>query len=198
MSFPRPDELSSQAEISRNMKRDKNIKKAVLGTGLALSSKIMPFLSEFIDPSLALKGISKISPNLGNFLKNGIKSGLSLESGIDYIKKNISNEESSVKDSRNIVQKYSDQLHQFLDSEIKKGRNPTQAGALAQLNDRFKGVIRKMEEDYQTPFSSILEQSYGMKKQSSETQGIQQPQGMSPAMERLSGLLQEGIKRFGG
>src|ERR1700733_15097114 len=62
---------------------------ATFTAGTALASKIAPFLSEYITPDLALKGISKINPKFGDILKRGIKNGLSLESGLDFLKKNI-------------------------------------------------------------------------------------------------------------
>ena len=79
-------------------------------------------------------------------------------------------------DQKNPIQQHSDELHAFLDNEIKKGRQPLEAGALAQLQPKFKKVIKKLEEDHKTPFSSILQSIYGEGEQQSKAALQPQPE----------------------
>lgn len=156
----RPDEAASLSEIERDKKNKSRfmsgIKTAGALTGAGIVSRLSPFFSQFIPVDLAMKGISKISPKIGDFLKRGQSMGLDLKEGIDFVK-----EKMNPKEIRNIIQQYSPELHQFIDQSIKAGKAPLEAGALAQLQDKFKKVINKISEDHKTDWSSILENVYG-------------------------------------
>jgi hypothetical protein len=166
----RPDEIAAESEIERSRKMDKTLKK---GAKIALASSVAPFLSSYIPTDLAVKGISKLSTKLGDFLKAGISAGLDPKEGLNYIKNQIDTEESSKANmERNIIQQYSPELFEFINSEIQKGRSPLEAGALAQVNSKFKNIIKKMTDDHKTPFSSILQTVFG--------QGVQQGQSGQP------------------
>ena len=180
-NYLRSDEMASNSEIERARVRDKNLKsgvKTAASLGVAaggltgLSSKILPFLSEHIPADLAIKGISKLSPSVGSFLKKGMSKGLNFKDGLDFIKEQIqSSKKEPAKESKNVVQQYSPELHEFMSAEIGKGRSPIEAGAIAQHDKRFSEAIGKMSKDHKTPWSSILQGIYG-----SETQGKGQPQ----------------------
>jgi hypothetical protein len=100
MNTLRPDERSSQSRIEKSHELNKSIKKTgstVLSlaagvTGAGIASKILPFLSEYISADTALKGISQLSPKLGDFLNRGMAQGLSLKDGLEFIKEKISPE----------------------------------------------------------------------------------------------------------
>lgn len=183
----RPDELSSLSEIDKSRQRDDTAKKGVktavgLGTaalGAGVSSKILPFLSEHIPTDLAWKGINKVAPEVGKFLKKGLSYGLDLKTGLDYIKQNIdpSSQQTSQKtpNQRSVIEQYSPELYQFLKSEIEKGRSPIEAGAIAQLQDPFKKIIKKMSDDHKAPFSSILQSVFGGNQEIQSNQNQQQP-----------------------
>ena len=202
----RPDERSSQDRIKRDEDLERNIKRtaltgASLGAGsaaLGLGSKIAPFLSEYIPVDLAVKGISKISPKMGSFLKKGMSQGLNIKDGINFLKDKFSQTEQesqsqNAPDNRNIIQQYSDELHSFLDSEIKKGRDPIEAGALAQLNNKFKKPITALEKDHKTNFSSILQSVYGGGQQAinQPQQSSQQPQQNGNTDQALMAALEK-------
>jgi hypothetical protein len=183
-NYLRPDENAAQSEIERAGKRNemfKNVLKkgTMLGLGgasAALATKITPFLSDLIPTDLAVKGISKISPKFGEFLKKGISMGLDPKEGINYIKDNLLNEkkEANPKENKNIIQKYSPELFQYLTDQIQKGRSPIEAGALAELQNNFKNIIKKMAEDHKAPFSSILQTVFGAGDKSQQQQPMQQ------------------------
>lgn len=189
----RPDERASLAQIEKSKKLDSTLKtgaKTAIGlttaaTGLGISSRILPFLSEYIPADLAMKGISKISPKLGQFLQKGQSMGLDIKEGFDFIKNNLEKsnqtQESSQKppEQQNIISQYSPELLAFLEDHINKGRQPLEAGALAQLDPTFKKIISKMEADHKAPFSSILQTIFGSPQQvapqTAQSQ-MQQPQ----------------------
>ena len=169
----RSDEAANQAEVERDKKFRGNVGKGIataasLGSAVVagpLAARVMPFLNEYIPAALAVKGISKVSPKLGAFLKKGEEMGMNVQGGLDFLKEKIGKGAEPPKENRNVIQQYSPELHQFIDSEIQKGRTAIEAGALAQNDKRFKDVISKLSKDHKSPWSSILETAYGSQTQ---------------------------------
>jgi hypothetical protein len=198
-SSPRSSEKVAESEIANAQKIKRGLKGvAGLGTaavGIGLGSKIMPFLNEYIPTDIALKGISKVSPKFGDFLNRGLAKGLDAKSGLDYIKENLSKKQAP--NERNIIEQYSPELHQFLTGEIQKGRQPLEAGALAETSGKYKKAIQDMVKDHKAPFSSILESVFGSAQQPQQPQqqapqqGQQQPEnGDQALMAALQKILQ--------
>lgn len=199
----RSDEEANNAEVERDKSLRGNINKAAIGLGTAaiggsLTGKIMPFLNQYIPAGLAMKGINKVSPKLGSFLKKGQEMGLNLEEGLSFLKDKLSNSKTDnfqTKENGNIIQQYSPELHQFLDQEIKNGRSPIEAGAIAQSNKKFSDVIKKLSKDHKTDWSSIIQSVFGNGQTAQPSQQpVQQPpqqqgQGLDP---RVAQILQEG------
>lgn len=52
--------------------------------------KLIPFLDEYIPEDLALKGIAKVSPKIGSFLKKGLSKGLPLAGGLQFLRSQFS------------------------------------------------------------------------------------------------------------
>src|ERR1017187_9128627 len=150
----RPDEIASQSLVRKNQEeesRHKSIGKTALdlattATGIGLTAKIAPFLSKYIPADLAMKGINKVSPQLGSFLKKGMEKGLNIEDGIDFIKNQFAPKEEEkksekAKENRNIIEKESPELHQFISDLIKKGETPTKAASKAYNDKKFMKAI---------------------------------------------------------
>ncbi len=219
-NYLRPDEQASFSRIERSQKRDESLKKGAKTTfGLAstlavggalapsLAPKILPFLSKYIPANLSVQGISKVSPVLGNFLKKGISMGLPVEAGLDFIKNQIISEEESKaaskppKENRNIIEQYSPELHKFILEQVKSGRSPLEAGALAFQDQKggagFKKIIEKLVKDHKTPWASIIEAVYGspnMAQPQQPTQAAPQPQGaQSPQQGQPQGQGQQAL-----
>ncbi len=176
----RPDERAVESEIARDRQFRSNVGKAaktVVGAAGAagaavatgVSSKVLPWLSSYIPTDLAMKGLQKVSPKLADFLKRGQNAGLDVRQGMDYVKDKISpkteeqqeEQAEQTKEDRNIIEQYSPELHQFIAQQVASGRDPIQAGALAQNDKRFASVINKLSQDHKTPWSSILQSVYG-------------------------------------
>lgn len=169
MNNLRPDEQATNAQIERSQGQDRNLGRglkaaATLGTaaiGGGIASRVMPFLSEYIPAELAMKGINKVSPKLGEFLQKGMSKGLNLKDGLEFIKDSFgSKQEEPAKENSNIIQQYSPELFEFLKTHVQKGKSPLEAGALAVIGDegkKFNQIIKKIEKDHKTPWSAILQ-----------------------------------------
>lgn len=206
-SILRPDERAAQASIGRAEKSKNVLTGAATAIGgAALSAKILPFLNEYIPVDLALKGISKVAPKIGQFLSQGQSMGLTPESGLEYLKgeveKDISNQKT--KESRNIIEQVSPELHTFIDQEIRKGRKPVEAGAIAQNDKRFGSIVKKLEKTHKTPWSQIIQSIYGtgetaQPNQQQAPQGQQQPgQGLAPGVAQIMQQGQAILQKFRG
>lgn len=200
----RPSQQATEGIIQGIEESDERIKKGVktagklavtaMGAGTAmaganLASKIAPFLSEYITPELALKGISKINPKFGEVLKKGMKDGLSLKSGLDFLKDNISKPEEKSEEPieqkdkfGGAIRRYSEKLMDFIEDNIARGRKPHEAGQIALQNKEFEGVIKKMEKDYKAPFAQILESIFGTMQRPDQNNQTQQQQMAEEAM----------------
>lgn len=165
----RPDEKAVQSEVERDQQFRRNVG-AGIGTAVGVStalgaggatSRIIPFLSKMVPVDLAMKGLAKVSPKLGDFLKRGQSMGLNIEEGIQYLRDNIGTKKEPAKDNRSIIEQYSPELHQFLSQQISGGRPPIEAAAIAYHDKRFSGIIQKLTKDHKTPWSQIIEVVYG-------------------------------------
>lgn len=191
----RSDEAANQAEIERDKRFRGNV-----GAGLAaagtygvvnpLSARIMPFLNQYIPANLAMKGIEKVSPRLGAFLKKGQEMGLNVEEGLDFIKEKFGQQEAA-KENRNIIEQESPELHQFIDQEIKKGKKPIQAAAVAQKDKRFSSIIEKLMKTHKIPWSQIIESIYGNGEMAQPNAQQAEQQQLGPIGQMLTGQGQQ-------
>lgn len=220
-SFLRPDERAAQAEIERANSRNQTIKKGAKGiatavgigaslTGVGAATKILPFLNEYVPADLALKGISKLSPKVGQFLKNGMESGLDLKSGLDYLKENLGNKKAE-KDPMKLISGYSPELSQFIQGHIQNGRTPTEAAALAKMPGKHEKAVKAIENDMKENFVDMIARLFGgQAPQAQPQQGQQaaqqtqqpqeqqaQPQQGGQGQQALMAMLQKINQRMG-
>lgn len=207
----RPDEEESLSEIERDRKLRRNLKMGaetaitlggaaasapIRSAGGKLASKIMPFLNKYVPMDLAIKGISKVSPEVGNFLKKGMSMGLDAEEGLNFLRDRIEPKEETQKEEpkkeaekKNIVEMYSPELHQFILDQMNQGRSPLEAGALASLEKKgqkdFKKIIKKIEGDHKAPWSAILQTVYGQGEKAQPQKPQQQAQQQKPPGKSL-------------
>lgn len=199
MSFPRPDELATDSRIQASQNEDRMIKsgaKTLAKTGLALAgagiaSRVAPFLSGVIPTDLALKGISKVAPKVGDFLQKGMAQGLTIQSGLDFLKQNMGTEKAEAqepaKENRNIIKQYSPLLFKEIEQALKRGKTPFEAGQIARnMNSSEEGAIKNMEKDHKAKFIDIVESVFG-NGLTAQPQQNQQPQ----AQQMQQGQLQQ-------
>lgn len=104
MDTRRPDEIYSEEKIRSARESDSRLRQgasAIAGIATAagatgIASRVMPFLSKYIPSDLALKGINKVAPNIGKYLKKGMEKGLNIQDGLDFVKNGLNREESSI------------------------------------------------------------------------------------------------------
>ncbi len=192
----RPDEMANQAAIERDQRFRKNVKGGALtalgaGASVALSplaARVAPFLSEYVPVDLAMKGLSKVSPQVANFLKKGQEAGLDIKEGMDFIKSKLNPKQEPAKDNRNLIEQYSPELHQFIMEQIQSGQSPLAAGALAQLEKSgrksFRPIIEKIMKDHKADWGDIIESIYGasnaQKENAPQQSPAQGPQAAAP------------------
>lgn len=155
--------------------------------GLAFK-KVLPFLSEYIPQDLAIKGLSKIDPRFGKFINTALGAGKSFGEIRDFIKEKA--EEGKPAQNLNPIQQHSDELYSFLEGHIKNGRSALEAGALAELSDKFKKPIAEIVKNNKAPWSSIVETVFGNNSNANQAAPQQPPQKQSGAMSELMQALQ--------
>lgn len=182
MTALRPDEKTSQYRIEQSEKLANTVKSTALGLGSAafgagLTSRILPFLSEFIPADLAMKGISKVSPQIGKFLKNGQDMGLGLKEGLDFLKNKMNPQQEQKQNSPiDMIKGYSPELSEFLMKHIQSGRQPQEAAAMAKMPGKFDKDVRNIEKDTGENFVDLINRLFGV-QQPSPTQQPQAQQG---------------------
>ncbi len=192
----RPDEEAMQSNIEREKRFSENVKSGAStalslgGTALGAAgfTKVLPFLSEYLTPSLAMKGISKVSPKLGDFLKRGTEAGLDLKEGLQFIKDKISSSRENQPEQENIIKKYSQTLFDHISGLIDKGTSPAEAASMTlKALPNEKEAIKKMEKDYKTDWFNIVESIFGRGEKAQapqQMQQAQQPQQMAQQMQQ--------------
>ncbi len=201
MSYPRPDEMATESRIKASQNEDRMIKsgvKTLASAGLAAvgagaASRIAPFLSGIIPTDLALKGISKVAPKVGDFLQKGMAQGLTIQSGLDFLKENMGEQkqpeaeskENKAPDQRNIIEQYSPSIFAYIGDLIKGGSSPVQAAQKAKkfLDAKAKSIITQMEQDHKTPFESIVESIFGGGQMAQTMPNQQMPQPQPQAQQ---------------
>jgi hypothetical protein len=186
-------------ESSRQSYRPFQAASTLAGSALkvGIGGRIMSFLNKYIPPDLAAKGLSKIDPRLGKFINLGQEAGYSFDDIADYTKQKIAGqEEPAAQQHKNIIEQESPELHQFLDQQIRAGRNPIEAAAIAQGDKRFINAIKKLEKAHKTPWSQIIQGIFGTGERAlsnsgnpsqisrqPETMGQEKDSGFNPKIE---------------
>lgn len=194
--------------------------------GASLLKRALPFFNKYIPQDVAIKGLNKIDPRFGKFINKAMSEGKTFEEIKEFIQslnekadqivpetdptdylnasgfpkkkedKTAEKKEEKTIDKRNLIQQYSDELFQFIENEINKGRPVIEAGALAQNDKRFTKIIDKLTKDHKTTWSNILQTIFGSGHYPG--MGMTQPQALNKFNERVKkpGVLQQETERF--
>lgn len=183
-SYLRPDEKAAKVDIEKSKNFDRSLKtglKAVgtvattaagIGAASKMSTKLLPFLNEYIPKDLAMKGIAAISPGIAKMLKKGQENGLDLQSGLEYVKKEI-NKQTKPEKEKNIIQKYSPELFQEISDIVQSGGLPIRAAS--KVYNKYKDVIAKIQKDNKVDWLELVDSIFGQPQQTQDQQ-MQQPQ----------------------
>ena len=162
-------------------------------------NRVLPFLSKYVPENLAIKGLSKVDPRYGSFIKKAMGAGKSFEEVKEFIGSKIE-ESKPAKEDRNIIEQYSPELFQYLKDLIKQGSTPVEAGskAIKFLDKKQQDVIKKIEKDHKTNWSSIVESVFGandvqtpIPKNQPSNASSQNGSGQQALMEILSKINQK-------
>lgn len=167
-----PYQRESQAVQAQKKLPGQILKKTALAapallSGGAILGRVLPLLDSLVPKNIAAKGLAKIDPRLGKVIEGAVNSGRTIDDALGFIKEKI---EPSKSNQQSIIEQYSPELFQFLNDQIQKGRQPLEAGALAETSGKFKKAIKDMVTDHKTPFSSILETVFGSAQQPQQPQ----------------------------
>ena len=150
----------------------KNVGLTALGGGAAavgskFASRLIPaigsLINKYVPNNIATAGLKKIDPRFNKFIEGAIAEGYSHEDVRQFLEDKIEKTQSQepAKENRNVIQQYSPELFQYLDDQVKKGRSPIEAGAIAQNEKRFSDIIKKLSKDHKTSWSNILQSVFG-------------------------------------
>lgn len=194
------------SEMQRQSEGPKRFAKTAANIGIAAAAtagatsfapilaRAAPFLSQYIPEDLAIKGLSKISPKFGAFIKSAMEGGYDFNQVKDFIGNQIEESQTEQpKEQRNIIQQYAPKLHEFILSEIGKGNTPVQAAGLAKLasnKSKFGHAIKQLEKDHKIDLHSLVDQIYG--NESSRQKGLKK---FNQKLAKPS-MLDEEIERF--
>jgi hypothetical protein len=177
--------------------------------GSKAMSKIVPsvgaLISKYVPDNILTAGLSRLNPKLGTFMQGALEAGYSHDDIREFLGEKVekSQEQQVANDNKNLIEKHSPELHQFIEQEMKKGQNHLQAGARATLKKEFGPVIEKLKKEHKTSWEQILEAVYGGSKSSTqnappaaqpEQQPAQPPQQApqnSPNAEEQAQFIQE-------
>jgi len=191
----RPDEQANAAEVERDQNVRKSVSKGIGLAGGAIGARVLPLLSEYVPVDLAMRGLQKVAPKVADFLKKGQSAGLNIKEGMDFIKDQFSSQEEgkaseAAQDKRNLIEKYSPELHQFITDKIKSGQSHLGAGALAELEKKggkdFRSIIEKIKKDTKSTWAEVLDSVYGgaQAAPAAQMQPNQPPGGQNPATQQ--------------
>lgn len=196
----RPDEAAAQANMERERRSGDNIKRGIssavsLGgaiAGAGAFTKVLPFLSEHIPLDMAIKGISKVSPKVGDFLRRGQESGLDLKEGLEFIKEKISGNKQNLPEEKNAIQMHSQKLFDLVEEMINQGASPMEAASKVSSDKNSQSIIKQMEKEYKADWYSIVESIFGKGDTAKRQQAQQAPHPNSARGQQLSREAQQG------
>ena len=160
-----PYEKTANEMKRQSEERPKQLAKNALAIGSTLATagsfapilaRAAPFLSEYIPEVLAIKGLSKINPKMGNFVKKAMDDGFDFNEVKNFIGEQISDSQKP-QGKGNIIEQYSPELHQYIKDEKQKGKS----GLSAITFPKFKTIIEKLTNDHKASFADILKSVYG-------------------------------------
>ena|SRR6187551_1241099 len=191
----RPDEEAAQANMEMERRSSDRIGKGIssavsLGgamAGAGAFTKVLPFLSEHIPLDMAIKGISKVSPKVGDFLRRGQESGLDLKEGLEFIKEKITGNKQNLPEEKNAIQMHSQKLFDLIEDMIDKGLSPMEAAAKISSDTNSLPIIKQMEKEYKADWYSIVESIFGRSDSAKRPQAQPQQQPQQQQMAQSQG-----------
>lgn len=161
------EEIRRQANLPGNLLKKGAAIGASLYGGGAILKRVAPLLSPLIPSGLAAKGLEKVDPRFGKFIKSAVANGSSLDDILNFIKEKTSGESLSKEES----------LRKFKDHQKKKGL----AEGLQDDLDKEYGKPKK-KDIYEEMFNAL---SNGVTSLGDET--------VDPILQKIMPYFQKGF-----
>lgn len=185
---------------------------ALGGAGLStLYGRLSPFLSKYIPADLAVKGISKIDPKIGNFLKGAMAQGTDIEGAMEFIKNKfdpkdpdldfpdnttssqqaIPNPEEPSQRSKHYgplepIAQYSPELADFILERIDKGQSPGMISTMAK--EKFSKIVGMLEKDNQNSLENLLNSLIGGKGAAPEQKQGNMNEALMASLQKIMSM----------
>ncbi len=140
---------------------------AALGTaGLGIAgkfmNKVLPLLSPLVPESFAKKALSKIDPRLGTFINKAESEGSDFSETRDFLQQTADKTLAQADEKKkNIIQKHSPELHDFIKEKIGGGTGLIAAATQANTDPKFRSVIEKIVKENKTSWPELVDMIYG-------------------------------------
>lgn len=174
---------------------------AILGTaGLGIAgkviNKILPLLSPLVPESFAKKALGKIDPRLGAFISKAESEGTDFPETRDFLQKKVDDTlaQQSAQENKNIIQKYSPELHDFMKDALGKGTGLITAATQANTNAKFRPIIEKITKENKTSWPELVDLIYGSVGEGEKEN--ERVNALKKFNENKKGRLQQEIARF--
>ncbi len=196
------DEIKRQSEEPAKALSAITKTAAGLAGGSAILNRISPLLNKFIPNEMALKGLEKVDPRFGKFIKGAISKGHSVEEVRDFIQEQVSPQGKEQLEEENVIKQFSPKLAKLIDSSLKSGRTLEEVSGIAMSPEhKHSKTIENMEKSLGMTLYDIIRSVYGGPKRGqqpaqAEQQGQQQPQAQqqaqaSPAQQQQAQQMQQ-------
>lgn len=160
-----------------------------LAGGGAILNKITPFLNKFIPSDIAIKGLSKINPSLGKFLKGSLGQGHDLDEVMGFIKDKvgIKDQENTEKKQKNLIEEHAPEVHEILKDRIGQGLKPMAVAYQIAKEGKFSKQIADLQKKTGKGFGELVTAIFGgeepQQKQADQQQSAQ-PQQMQQTQQQ--------------
>lgn len=180
----RSGERAALSDIERSKNKDEMLKRGAnvaisagsAALGVTGASRLLPFLSEHIPFDLAMKGINKVNPKVGQFLQNGQKKGLDIKEGLSFLREQFAPKEEirEERKSGNPLEDFENNhtvLASLLAVRMRKGKDPIEAAKELLSMESTKNHIKNLEKQEGKNFIDYITEIFGSQG------GAMQPQG---------------------
>ncbi len=179
-------------EASDEIRRQGELPVKAFGKGLGIAagfSQVLPFLNSLIPEEISIKGLSKINPRLGGFVKKALKSGY----GLDEIKSFIKEKGESSEEKQNApfsIRKVNPRLAEEIETTMSRGYDPLQTAAVISNSSRFSKDIKDIQKKTNRKIEDLISEEFQQATGGNSSPRQQNPQ-QSQGQDRLMQLLQK-------
>lgn len=166
-----PYQAASEELIGRGERPRKALKQlGQLGISVAAGSsvinRVLPLLSKYIPPEIAEKGLNKINPNFGKFIKRSLMNGNNFEQVRDFIKNKVqpkeqlpematNDEEAGFEQPKQQKKSLAQGLQEDLDKQY--GKQPNQQNIIQQYSPELFQLLKSQVQAGSSPVKAATE-----------------------------------------